>query len=113
MGNAVKDLTFWNGERCEARKVRVVVGTVYAPTWWCAGLEGTERDAVEVTYGGETFYLDDEPWQLNEQGGELGKMDRGHAWRKVTVGQGGPDWGHRSLPDDSRPVVDLDEERLG
>lgn len=76
--------TFWNYEPTPARIVRVIVGQVETPTWWCAGLEGTERQAVEVSYpGSEPFYLDNED---------------GSGWRKVTQGRGGPDWGHSSLP---------------
>lgn len=72
----------WNGERCRALKVRVVVGKPDRPTWWFAGLEGTERRAVRVDYGGQTFYLDNED---------------GSGWAKVTVGRGAPQWGHKSL----------------
>lgn len=75
--------TYWNGEPCEARVVRVIVGSSLKPTWWCADLEGTEREAVEVRYDGQTFYLDNE----NNAG-----------WLKVTLGEGAPGWGHRSLP---------------
>jgi hypothetical protein len=73
----------WNGEMCEARRVRVIVGKPMAPTWWCADLEGQEREAVEVRYGGEIFYLDDED---------------GSGWWKVPWGKGGPQAGHSSLP---------------
>lgn len=85
--------TYWNGEPTSARRVIVRVGTVPVPTWWCAGLEGTERQAVEVTYGKQTFYLDNE---------------NGSAWGKVTHGYGGPEWGHSSLPDDSEVLRDID-----
>lgn len=82
--------TFWNGEPCRARRVRVRVGTV-PRTWWCAGLEGAELEAVEVTYNGRTFFLDDA---------------NGDAWAKVTRQKGSPSAGHRSLPEDS-VVVDV------
>jgi hypothetical protein len=75
--------TFWNGEPCEARKVRVVVGNsgrFSAP--WFSDYIGQEREAVEVTYGGQTFYLDNED---------------GSGWGKVTVGHGSPSYGHGSL----------------
>ena len=85
--------TYWNGEPAHCRRVIVRVGTVEKPTWWCAGLEGTERKAVEVNYYGQKFYLDDE---------------NGSAWRKVTLGGGGPEWGHSSLPDDSE-VISVEE----
>lgn len=74
---------YWNGEKAIARHVRVRVDKDLPPGWWCAGLEGTIRRAVAVTYGGETFYLDNED---------------GSGWLKVTVGRGSPGVGHRSLP---------------
>lgn len=75
--------TFWNYEPTPARIVRVIVGPSPVETWWCAELAGTEREAVEVNYHGEKFYLDNE---------------NGSGWAKVTAGRGGPDWGHSSLP---------------
>lgn len=75
--------TFWNGEPTPARIVRVIVGPSPFPTWWCAELAGTEREAVEVDYHGDKFYLDNED---------------GSGWRKVTLGRGSPTWGHSSLP---------------
>jgi len=81
--------TYWNGEPTPARKVRVRVGESPVPTWWCADLAGTERDAVEVRYGGHRFFLDDED---------------GSGWRKVTEGHGGPNWPSSSLPDSSKVV---------
>jgi hypothetical protein len=77
---------YWNGEPCRAHRVVVRVGTVPRSTWWCAGMEGTERPAVMVVYQGDTFYLDDE---------------NGAGWTKVTAGKGSPWTGHRSLPQDS------------
>lgn len=74
--------TFWNGESCEARKVRVIVGdSERVATPWFREFVGQEREAVEVRYGGQTFYLDNED-------------DRG--WSKVLTG-GSPRTGHRSL----------------
>ena len=75
--------TYWNGEPAPAREVRVIVGEVPIKTWWCHGLTGQERDAVEVNCEGQTFYLDNE---------------NGEGWAKVTIGHGSPNWGHRSLP---------------
>lgn len=84
--------TYWNGEPANCRRVVVRVGTVERPTWWCAGMEGTEREAVEVNYCNQTFYLDNE---------------NGSAWLKVTKGGGGPEWGHKSLPDDSEVLREV------
>ncbi|RKX65384.1 MAG: hypothetical protein DRP42_04860 [Tenericutes bacterium] len=80
------EATYWNGEPTEATRVVVTVGKPMAPTWWCADLEGHARRAVEVVYGGETFFLDDED---------------GSGWAKVTEGHGSPNWPHSSLPDSS------------
>lgn len=85
MSETRSEQAYWNGEPCEARRVRVVVGKSQLPTWWCAKLEGTERAAVEVTYYGEKFYLDNE---------------NGSGWLKVTKGRGSPHLGHSSLPVD-------------
>lgn len=87
-----REKTYWNGEPAQCRRVVVRVGVVETPTWWCAGLEGAERKAVEVVYSGQTFYLDDE---------------NGSAWLKVTKGYGGPEWGHKSLPDDSTVIKQI------
>jgi hypothetical protein len=81
--DANEDQTFWNYEPTPARIVRVIVGPSERETWWCAKLVGTEREAVEVNYHGDIFYLDNED---------------GSGWGKVTGGRGGPEWGHSSLP---------------
>jgi hypothetical protein len=75
--------TCWNGEPAECRKVRVIVGRSERRTWWCADLEGQERDAVEVTYADQVFYLDNAD---------------GNGWAKVTIGRGSPGYGHAELP---------------
>jgi len=82
-------MTFWNREPAVCRRVIVRVGKALRPTWWCADLEGQEHPAVEITYDGSMFFIDNE---------------YGVGWRKVTLGQGapfGPHSRHRSLPDDS------------
>ena len=76
----------------------MIVGKAPMPTWWCADLEGKERNAVEVSYGGRVFYLDDD-----EQPGDGGLLapppcHAGQGWWKVTVGQGGPEICHAELP---------------
>jgi hypothetical protein len=83
--------TFWNGEPCKARVVIAIVGASLRPTWWCAALQGQRREVVEVQYGDQTFYLDNDAW---EEDGDLG----GSGWRKVTIGKGSPQWGHRNVP---------------
>jgi hypothetical protein len=84
------EATFWNGEPCIAERVEVIVGPSPVPTSWCATLEGKRRKAVEVIYGGQTFFLDDED---------------GSGWHKVTEGHGSPRVGHRGLPDSSIVVI--------
>ena len=86
--------TYWNGESTPARRVMVKVGKTEIPTWWSYGLEGTERKAVEVTYGENIFFLDDED---------------GDGWLKVTMGRGGPEYGHSSLPSDSEVVRERED----
>ena len=87
--------TFWNGEPCEARHVRVIVGTPLRPTWWCAPLEGKEWMAVEVKQHGKVFFLDNTD---------------GSGWRKLTEGRGMPNYTHRSLPADSKVIWPASEE---
>ena len=75
--------TYWNGEPAVAVRVRVIVADApHFPQYWARPLVGTERAAVRVTYGGRTFYLDNET---------------GTGWRKVTEGHGSPRWGHADL----------------
>ncbi|MER7815635.1 hypothetical protein [Streptomyces sp. NPDC096153] len=74
--------TMWNGEPCTATRVTVVVADSGAfPSYWAREHAGTRRNAVQVDYGGDTFYLDDED---------------GSGWHKVTHG-GGPRHGHMGL----------------
>ena len=80
--NARRAPTRWNGEPVLATQVRVIVAdTQDVPQYWARHLAGTVRAAVRVTYGGHSFYLDDED---------------GSGWHKVTHG-GGPGWAHREL----------------
>jgi hypothetical protein len=75
--------TYWNGEPCKATIVRVIVGPALKPTYWYAGLQGKEREAVRIEYADcEPFYIDNED---------------GSGWLKVTVGFGTPMYGHGSL----------------
>lgn len=92
-------------------------------TYWI----GQERAAVEITYGGATFYIDDEgyeptdearadlraraaalreggaPWQVALADQLQADVDRdvcgypGWGWVKVTEGRGSPQCGHASL----------------
>jgi hypothetical protein len=81
--------TFWNYEPTPCRIVRVVVGRSPRPSWWSASLAGTIREAVEVNYHGEVFYLDNPG---------VPAINPGEGWRKVTEGRGGPDWPHSEIP---------------
>lgn len=78
--------TYWNNEPCKARIVRVIVGKADKPTFWYADLEGTEREAVEISdanqAGEQPFYIDNE----NNEG-----------WIKVTEGKGSMWYPHSSL----------------
>jgi hypothetical protein len=92
--------TWWNGEPTRCERVVVKVGKAQ-PGWWCASLEGTERDAVAVYYFpvGPMFLYDGD-WPPD---GPLA-TGAGSAWEKVTVGKGLPNLGHMSLPDGSEIV---------
>lgn len=84
--------TFWNGEPTKCTKVKVTMGP--APeNWWCAGMEGTVRDAVRIEYHGDVFYID------NEGGFTVGDEEArpGDGWLKVTLGMGGPDYRHGQI----------------
>lgn len=109
---------WWNGEPCLAERGTVVVGAVETPTWWCAGMTGTRRRVVRVTYAGEVFYLDDEghhspayePLNVPAR-----TSPPGEGWAKVTEGMGSPRWPHSSVPVDDpetwRPEqVDVQED---
>lgn len=74
---------YWNGEVAKYKRVLVEVGKSPRDTWWCAGLEGKEIEAVEVHYSGEVFYLADD-----DMSGTY----------KVTKGMGSPQVGHKGLP---------------
>lgn len=81
--------TYWNGEPTPCERVIVQVGRVENPDWWCAPFEGQERRAVRVNYRPEAdmvYLLDNED---------------GQGWHKVTTGMGGPQAGHKQLPDSS------------
>lgn len=101
--------TFWNGEPCHARRVTLVVADAENPTYWARHYVGTRRDAVEVVYGDQTFYLDDDDYEASDEYKEeirlrFGNMlepvfaeKAGAGWWKVTYGRGSPRVGHRDL----------------
>lgn len=104
------DATFWNGEPCEARRIRArVVGPPEEkPGFWANKVVGTVRDAVEVTYKGQTFIIDDDDYGPDDEPAatrafreqhfvEFVPTKKGDGWRKVTVGGGAPGWPHSSL----------------
>ena len=80
-----------------ARRVRAVIADADFPAYWARDLIGTERYAVEVSYGDAVFYLDD---QAHGEG-----TTDGAAWRKVTLGSGSPHYGHRELAVEPGSVV--------
>jgi hypothetical protein len=60
--------TYWNGAPCQARQVVVTVAdNPKVPLYWARPFPGTEREAVEVTYAGGTFYLDDEGYEQSQE----------------------------------------------
>lgn len=91
MSGKIKLKTYWNGESARANKVTVTVadkGTFSTP--WFKDIVGQKRAAVEVIYGADVFYLDDE---------------NGSGWDKVTRGKGSPHIGHRQLEIDESAGV--------
>lgn len=116
---AVAEATYWNGEPCEARKVTLVVADVPdAQHFWGRPFVGSRRDAVEVSYGGETFYLDDQAVDEEElpadycefmalyiPGWEPRAFPAGRGWRKVTQGHGSPHIGHHSVEPEPGSVL--------
>lgn len=64
----------WCNIRCEARVVNAVVAKAPAG-WWCEGMAGTTRRAVEIRVASKTFYVD---------------FEDGVVIKKLTVGQGNP-----------------------
>lgn len=100
--------TFWNGETCMAERCTVVVGQV-DNDHWARSFVGTERKAVMLKVGdGDTFYIDDEGFEMSDEAIALAKsrgrpMERkvgypGWGWQKVTAGRGDPHVGHANLP---------------
>lgn len=98
--------TYWNGEPAEARKVTVTVADAPDfPAYWARPYVGMQRHAVEVHYGDDVFYLDDDPDQDDEQA-SLEATGHGPGWLKVTDGHGGPRWRHRNLTPEPGSVVE-------
>jgi hypothetical protein len=55
----------WSALPVEARVCRVTVG-ISPPNWWCHGLQGDERSAIEVKLAQQTVYIDNEDgWALS------------------------------------------------
>lgn len=79
----VIEKTYWNGSETPARKCKAKIGASPRSTWWCANMQGEVIDAVEIKYGGDTFYIDNRD---------------GDGWWKVTTGKGSPIWNHSAIP---------------
>jgi hypothetical protein len=75
---------YWNGEPSATFTACIVKlnGDAAHPLWWHNAFAGTERQAIEITYGGET-------WCIENQNGT--------GFYKVTTGMGSPGCGHFSL----------------
>jgi hypothetical protein len=123
---AQREVTYWNGEPTPCRRVRILVAyDEQHPGWISNRFAGSERDAVEVSYGDDVFYIDDEGYELTDddrellerharalaEGGstslEMARIHfgvtrdrsgyRGWGWAKVTTGRGSPRFGHVTL----------------
>lgn len=111
--------TYWNGEACDARLVRVTVAD--APEfrlYWARPYIGTQRDAVEVRFAGAVFYLDDDEHRptgeealfLIRRGIPIQTSPPGSGWAKVTLGHGSPQFAHRSLEIEPGSVTEREHE---
>ncbi len=81
--------TQWNGEPCTARQITAIVTDAPFPQYWARHLVGTRRNIVEVDYGDQTFYIDDEA---------------GEGWHKVTNG-GSPRFAHSNITIDPGSIL--------
>lgn len=74
---------FWNGENTATFTACIVKPKLNAekPMYWHNVFAGQERQAIEITYGGETWVIDNE---------------NGDGYVKVTKGMGSPSYGHKS-----------------
>jgi hypothetical protein len=74
-------------------------GEAALPTYWFVGLEGTEREVIEISdadqAGEQPFYIDNDIWKEHNDTDSDGRLRSG--WLKVTVGHGGASWGHRYI----------------
>jgi hypothetical protein len=74
---------FWNGEPTATFVgVKYRVEKAEIETWWQNRVVGTIRQGLLITYGGETWLIDNE---------------HGDGYYKVTTGMGSPRCGHKSL----------------
>lgn len=78
----MRESTYWNGEPTTANKGTAVVADGPFPLYWARDLIGQRIAVVEVTYGSDTFYLDNRD---------------GSGWAKLTTGYGSPNYGHREV----------------
>ncbi|MGG5486288.1 hypothetical protein [Gaetbulibacter sp. PBL-D1] len=73
---------YWNGEPATFVGVLYQVQEPEIKTWWQAQYVGTMRQGIEVTYGGETWIIDNK---------------YGDGFYKVTQGMGSPNCAHKSV----------------
>lgn len=84
---------FWNGEPATFNVVLYQVLPAEKETWWQNRHLGQQRQAVQITYGGQTWIIDNE---------------HGDGYYKVTTGMGSPGCGHKSI-DAHRIIRELPE----
>lgn len=75
---------YWNGELSAAFTIFLikVLETPEPPAHWQNSMVGTERQAVRITFEGQTWLIDN---------------GTGTGYHKVTTGMGSPAVGHRSV----------------
>lgn len=73
---------YWNGEPATFVGVEYEVKEPEVNTWWQAQYVGEIRQGIEITYGGESWIIDNE---------------HGDGFYKVTRGMGSPRCPHKSV----------------
>jgi hypothetical protein len=75
---------YWNGEPTATFTACIIKPkeNTEKPMYWYNVFSGKERQAIEITYAGQTWIIDN---------------NVGDGYLKVTKGQGSPSYGHKSL----------------
>lgn len=86
---------YWNGEPAQFKVVLYQVLKPKVATWWTNSHVGEIRQAIQITYGNQTWIIDNQ---------------HGDGYYKVTTGQGSPTCSHKSISD-YEIIEDVPEEK--